>query len=167
MRVNFFSNEVIVQAGFLGLVFMNIDLPKLATPTNLDDARARIDKPLFTFAVALLDDSVKGVDGVRLILNRQGSGPLISGQTFLQCELGILLPGPWTRQQCTIHNLHLWLATTCASASLQGGDIGQAHDGHRVALASAVSVKHQNRHLAAPTLCQHISNIGQKVHFRG
>jgi hypothetical protein len=34
---------------------------------------------------------------VRLILNRQGSGPLVGGQTFLQCELGAFLPGPRTR----------------------------------------------------------------------
>jgi len=29
--VNSFGNEVIVEAGLLGIVFVNIDLPKLAT----------------------------------------------------------------------------------------------------------------------------------------
>ena len=64
-------------------------------------------------------------------------------------------------------NLHLWFATICASASPQGGDIGQEHDGHRVALACAVRVKPQHRHLAAPTLCHHMSSIEQKVPVRG
>ena len=96
MRVNSFGNEVIVEACLLGIVFVNIDLPKLAASTNLDDARAGVDKPLFALSVAFLDDPVEVVHGVRLILNRQGSGPLIGGQTFLQCELGVFLPGPRT-----------------------------------------------------------------------
>src|SRR5208337_2884473 len=36
-------NEVIVEACLLGLVFVNIDLPKLAASPNLDDARVRVD----------------------------------------------------------------------------------------------------------------------------
>ena len=92
-----------MEACLLGLVFVNIDLPKLAASTNLDDARAGVDKPLFAFSVAFLDDSVEIVYGVRLILNRQGSGPLIGGQTFLQCELGVFLSGPRTCQQSAIH----------------------------------------------------------------
>ena len=38
--VNSFGNEVIVEACFLGIVFVNIDLPKLAASTNLGDPRA-------------------------------------------------------------------------------------------------------------------------------
>jgi hypothetical protein len=82
---------------------VNIDLSKLAAPTGLDDARARVDKPLFTLSVALLDDSVEIVYGVRLSFNRQGSGPLIGGETFLQCELGVFLPSSRTCQQSAIH----------------------------------------------------------------
>ena len=57
--VNSFGNEVIVEACLLGLVFVNIDLPKLAAPTNLDNARAGVDKPLFALSVAFLEDSVE------------------------------------------------------------------------------------------------------------
>jgi hypothetical protein len=103
MRVNSFGNEVIVKACLLGIVSVNIDLPKLAASTNLDDARARIDELLFALTVAFLDDSVEIVHGVRLILNRQGSGPLIGGQTFLQRELGVFVSGPRTCQQSAIH----------------------------------------------------------------
>jgi hypothetical protein len=88
-------------------VFVNIDLPKLTASTNLDDARARVDKPLFALSVALLDDSVEIVYGVRLILNRQGSGPLVGGQTFLQCELGVFLPSSRSCQQSAIHRFLL------------------------------------------------------------
>jgi hypothetical protein len=88
-------------------VFVNIDLPKLAASTDLDDACAGVDKPFFTFAVAFLDDSVEIVYGVRLILNRQGSGPLIGGQTFLQRELSVFLPGPRTCQQSAIRSFLL------------------------------------------------------------
>jgi len=103
VRVNSFGDEVIVEACFLGIVFVNIDLPKLAASADLDDACAGVDKPLFTFSVAFLDDSVEIVYGVRLILNRQRSGPLIGGQTFLQCELGVFLPvrGPASRAPST------------------------------------------------------------------
>ena len=69
-----------MEACLLGIVFVNIDLPKLAAPTNLDGACTGVDKPLFTFSVAFLDDPVEVIQGVRLILNRQGSGPLIGGQ---------------------------------------------------------------------------------------
>src|SRR5208337_1692122 len=79
----------------------------LAAPTNLDDARAGVDKPLIALSVALLDDSVEIVYGVRLILNRHSFGPLIGGQTFLQCELGVFLPGPRTCQQSAIHRFLL------------------------------------------------------------
>jgi hypothetical protein len=82
VRVNSFGNEVIMEACLLGLVFVNIDLPELAAPANLDDACAGVDKPLFAFSIAFLDDSVEVIHGVRLILNRQGHGPLIGGQTF-------------------------------------------------------------------------------------
>ena len=44
---------------------------------------------------------------------------------------------------------------------------GQAHDGDRVAIVRAVSVKHQHRPLAAQTLLHHMSNIEQKVSVRG
>ena len=47
--------------------------------------------------------AVEIVYGVRLILNRQGSGPLISGQAFLQCEPGVFLSSPRTCQQSAIH----------------------------------------------------------------
>jgi len=101
--VNSFGNEVIVEVCLLGIVFVNIDLPKLAASTNLDDARTGVDKPLFALSVAFLDDSVEVIHEVRLILNRQGSGPLIGGQTFLQCELGVFLPvrGPASRAPST------------------------------------------------------------------
>jgi len=92
-----------VEACLLGIVFVNIDLPELAASTNLDDARAGVDKPLFTFSVAFLDDSVEIVYRVRLILNRQGSAPLIGGRTFLQCEVGVFLAGPRSCQQSAIH----------------------------------------------------------------
>jgi hypothetical protein len=82
---------------------VNIDLPKLAAHTNLDDTRAGVDKPLFALSVALLDDPVEIVYGVRLSLNRQGSGPLIGGETFLQCELGAFPLCVRTCQQSAIH----------------------------------------------------------------
>jgi len=107
VRVDPFGNEVIVEACPLSIVFVNIDLSKLVASTNLDDACAGVDKPLFTFSVAFLDDSVKVIDGVRLILNGQGSGPLIGGQTFLQCELGVFLSSPRTCQQSAVHRLLL------------------------------------------------------------
>jgi hypothetical protein len=88
-------------------VFVNIDLPKPAASTNLDDACAGVDKPLFAFSVAFLDDPVEIVYGVRLILKRQGSGPLVGGQTFLQGELGVFLPGPRPSQQSAIHRFLL------------------------------------------------------------
>jgi len=103
VRANSFGNEVKVEACLLGIVFMNIDLAKLAASTNFDDACAGVDKPLFSLPVAFLDDPVEVIDGVRLILNRQGSGPLIGGQPFLQCELGVFLPGPGACQQSAIH----------------------------------------------------------------
>jgi hypothetical protein len=82
LRVNSFGDEVIVEARLLSLVFVDIDLPKLAASANLDDARAGVDEPLFAFTIALFDDSVEVIHGVRLILNRQRSGPLISGQAL-------------------------------------------------------------------------------------
>jgi len=91
---NSFGNEVIVEACLLRLVFVNVDLPKLAASANLDDARARVDKPLFALSVTFLDDPVEVIHGVRLTLNRQGSGPLIGGQKFLQYELRVFLPTP-------------------------------------------------------------------------
>jgi len=72
-----------------------------------DVMRGRRAWPLFALSVAFLDDPVEIVHGVRLILNRQGSGPLIGGQTFLQCEVGVFLPGPRTCQQSAIHCLLL------------------------------------------------------------
>jgi len=69
-----------VEACLLGIVFVNIDLPKLAAAINLDDACAGIDKPLFTFTIAFLDDPVEVIHGVRLILNRQGCVPLARPQ---------------------------------------------------------------------------------------
>jgi hypothetical protein len=57
--VNAFSNEVIVEACLLGIVFVNIDLPKLAAPTDLDNGCARVDKRLFALSVAFLEDSVE------------------------------------------------------------------------------------------------------------
>ena len=86
-----------------GIVFVNIDLPKLAASPDLYDACAGVDEPLFTLAVTFHDDPVEVIHGVRLILHCQGSGPPIGGQTFLQCELGVFLSGPRTCQQSAIH----------------------------------------------------------------
>ena len=105
--VNSFGNEVIVETCLLGIVFVNIDLGKLAASTNLDNARAGVDKPLFALSVAFLDDPVKIIDGVRPILHRQGSPPLVGGQTFLQGKLGIFLPSLGTRQQSAIYCFRL------------------------------------------------------------
>jgi hypothetical protein len=44
---------------------------------------------------------------VRLILNRQCSCPLIGGQTFLQCELGVFVRSPRTSQQSAIYSFLL------------------------------------------------------------
>jgi len=77
---------------------MNIDLPRLAATTDFDNACAGVNEPLSTLAVAVFDDPVEVIDGVGLILNGQGFGLLIGGQTFLQGELGEFLPSSWTCQ---------------------------------------------------------------------
>src|ERR1019366_3638779 len=65
------------------------------------------DKPLLALSVAFLDDPVEVIYGMRRILNRQGSGPLIGGHAFLQYELGVFLSSSRTCQESAIHRLLL------------------------------------------------------------
>ena len=64
---------------------------------------AGVNEPLFALAVAFLDGSGEVVHAVRLVFNRQGFGPLVGGQAFLQGELGVFLASPRTCQQSAIH----------------------------------------------------------------
>ena len=96
-----------MEARLVRVVFVNIDFAELAASTNLDDARAGVNKPLLALAVAFLDDAVEVVHAVRLVFNRQGSGPLVGGQAFLQGELGVFLASPRTCQQSAIYGFPL------------------------------------------------------------
>jgi hypothetical protein len=83
---------------------MNIYPTKAAGIANLDDSSACVDKPLFAFSVALLDDSVEIVYGVRLILNRQRAGRSSVGRPFLSANLAYSFPvrGPASRAPSTV-----------------------------------------------------------------
>jgi hypothetical protein len=107
VRVDSSGNEITVKACLLGRVGMNIDLAEAAATANLDDSGPCVEKPLFTFAIAFLDDSAEVIDGVGRILNCQRAGSLVRRQAFLERELGILFLGSRTAYQGAIDRLLL------------------------------------------------------------
>ena len=92
-----------MEARLVRVVFVNVDFAELAASTDLDDACAGVNKPLFALSVTFFDDSVEVIHGMRRIFNRHGPGPLVGGQAFLQCELGVFLFSPRPCQQSAIH----------------------------------------------------------------
>jgi hypothetical protein len=66
------------------------------------------------------------------------------------------LSGPHRPTKQIAISLTSWCAVS-ALLSLKAGDIGQAHDGHPVAVLGAMRVKHQHLHTSAQT--QLLNNI--------
>jgi hypothetical protein len=107
VRVDSSGNEITVKACLLRLVRMNIDLAEAATVANLNDSCACVEKPLFAFAIALLDDSAKVIDGVGCILNCQRAGSVFGRQALLERELGVFPLCSRTHQQSAVDRLLL------------------------------------------------------------
>ncbi len=103
MGLNSFGHEVVMEAGLVRVMFVNIDFPELAASSDRDDARPGVNEPLLALAVPFLDGSGEAVHAVRLVFNRQRFGPLVGGHAFLQGELSVFLASPRPCQQSAVH----------------------------------------------------------------